>query len=240
MEAQKKSVLPAQTASPAANPLQMLQYALENGFDLDRVDRLMELERQWKGDKAREAFNIALAEFKKTPVRVVKDRKNKQYNNDYASIGAQVNTVSLALAPHGLSTDWEIEQTDNRITVTCVLTHTLGHSKRVTLSGPPDTSGSKNALQQIKSTLTYLEIATHQAVTGIVAIDAANADDDGNGAGLATLSAEQIEQLESLIKEVGANKTQFLKWAKVDSLDQILAKNHKFAVETLERKRKAS
>jgi hypothetical protein len=37
-------------------------------------------------------------------------------------------------------------------------------------------------LQQIKSTLTYLEGATFQAITGVVA-RSASMDDDGNGAG---------------------------------------------------------
>jgi hypothetical protein len=46
------------------------------------------------------------------------------------------------------------------------------------LSSPPDTSGAKNPLQQIKSAITYLEGATFQAITGIVASDE---DDDGNG-----------------------------------------------------------
>jgi len=48
------------------------------------------------------------------------------------------------------------------------------------MSGPPDDSGKKNPLQQIKSTVTYLKISTLEAACGLASTDA-SADDDGNG-----------------------------------------------------------
>ncbi len=105
---------------------------------------------------------------------------NKQYGSWYTSLGNLVNTVNAALGEHGLSASWEIEQGE-LIAVTCVLEHLQGHSRRVRIEGPPDTSGSKNTLQQIRSTLTYLKGATFEAVTGI-ASRAGNLDDDGTAA----------------------------------------------------------
>ena len=60
------------------------------------------------------------------------------------------------------------------------------------MSAPPDTSGSKNLIQQLKSTKTYLEIATFESVTGIAAID--KGDDDGNSAGQQTVDPYQVIQ----------------------------------------------
>ena len=163
-------------------PVQMLAVAVQRGADLDYVKQLMDLQDRWEAKQAQQAFNAALAAFKKNPPVVVKDLLNKQFGSWYASIGSLVNTVNAALGEHGLSASWEYDQTNDLISVTCVLEHVGGHSKRVTAKGPPDTSGSKNTLQQIRSTFTYLKISTFEAVTG-VASQAGNLNDDGNGAG---------------------------------------------------------
>jgi hypothetical protein len=84
--------------------------------------------------------------------------------------------VGKSLADHGLSHRWETEQKDNLIRVTCILTHALGHSERVVLEARPDDSGKKNAIQQVGSTVTYLQRYTLLAITGMATTDQ---DDDG-------------------------------------------------------------
>lgn len=226
----------------AITPMDLLRTSVDRGDDLARIEKLMELERAWKADRAKEAFNLALAEFKKVPVTVFKDRENSQYTKGnkkamYTSLGNLVNTVNAAMAPFGLSASWDLDQSEG-IRVTCTLTHTLGHSKSVGLSGLPDNSGSKNPLQQIKSTITYLQSATFQAVTGVVSQDGST-DDDGNSSDADRLSEKQVADLDALIEDVGANKDAFLKVCKVESLDEILAKNYGDAVKRLEAKRRA-
>lgn len=219
----------------AVTPMQMLQIAVQQGQGLEQIRELMQLEREWKADKAREAFYAALADFKQAPLHITKDKENKQYGSRYTSIGNLVNTANEAMAPFGLNARWAIDQS-NGISVTCILSHTLGHSEQVTMSGPPDASGSKNPLQQIKSTVTYLKISTFEAVTGIVSTEG-NLDDDGNGSG-DTITAEQAAVLETLVKDVGANRAAFLKMCKVASFEELPADKLQGAMERLEAKRK--
>ncbi len=219
----------------AITPMHMLQVAVEKGHDLEKIEKLMELERRWKADQAREAYYIALAEFKKEQITVTKDKRNDQYGSMYTTIGNLVNTVNAAMAPFGLNARWSIDQSEG-IAVTCILSHTLGHSESVTMSGPPDESGSKNKLQQIKSTVTYLESSTFQAVTGVVSQDG-NADDDANSSA-ETISEKQVANLEALMSEVSANKAAFLKVCQVQSFDQLPAAQYAGAVQRLEQKRK--
>lgn len=226
-EAKQGQIVPAVERSVTQiTPMELLRVSVERGDDLARIEKLMDLERAWKADKAKEAFNLALSEFKKVPLVITKDKENSQYSKDgkkamYTSLGNLVNTVNAAMAPFGLSANWEIDQTQG-IRVTCVLTHTLGHSKSVGLGGPPDTSGAKNPLQQIKSTITYLQAATFQAVTGVVAQDA-NMDDDGNGSDAEYISADQVTVINDKIAEAKTNRAQFLSWLKVDAVESIVA-----------------
>lgn len=166
---------------PTITPMHMLQMAVEKGADLEYLQKLMDLQERWEANQARKAFNAALAAFKKNPPVVVKDMLNKQYGSKYSSLGNLVNVVNAALGEHGLSASWDVVSGDV-IKVTCILEHIDGHKKCVTIEGPRDVSGSKNTLQQIRSTLTYLKGDTFEAVTGI-ASKVGNTDDDGNGAG---------------------------------------------------------
>jgi hypothetical protein len=166
-----------------ASPVDTLLNAIQRHPDMDlvKLEKLMELAERWRAAEAKRAYVRAFALFKKNMPDVVKDMLNKQYGSDYSSLANLVNTTSRVLGEYGLHANWKPDQSDG-IKLTCVITHEDGHSEEVWLKGPPDTSGQKNPLQQIKSTLTYLEGATFQAITGVVARSAC-ADDDGNGAG---------------------------------------------------------
>lgn len=163
-------------------PLTVLMRAIQdNSCDLARLERLMDLEARWRAGQAKQSYVRAFAQFKKNMPDVVKDMLNKQYGSDYSSLANLVNTTNKVLGEFGLNARWDIDQKDGMKAI-CIMTHEDGHEERVVITGPLDTSGAKNPLQQIKSTLTYLEGATFQAITGVVA-RSASADDDGNGSG---------------------------------------------------------
>lgn len=232
----EQTAIAPQQLNEGAAFLSMLQAAVSQGLDIERIRELRQMQKEWQADQAEQAFELAMSEFKRNPPKVVHDLKNKQYNSTYSSLANFVGTVNAALGEHGLSASWELDQSTG-IKVTCVLSHRLGHKKRVSMVGPPDNSGAKNPIQQIKSTMTYLELATFQAVTGIVAA-AANEDDDGNGADAAYVTTEQAMNLKALAEEVKANEKAFLAYAKADGYESILAGKYSEAVAMLEAKRK--
>ena len=179
-------------------PMSMLAVAVQKGMDVATIKDLMDLSDRWEKNEARKAYAVALAEFKANPPTVYKDKKNTQYDSMYTTIGNLVNTINTELSKHGLSARWDIDQSAG-IKVTCVLTHRAGHSESVSMSGPPDDSGKKNPLQQIKSTVTYLKIATFEAVTGTASANG-NVDDDGNGAGKQGMPDDEFQTFTSRIK----------------------------------------
>lgn len=180
-------------------PMQLLNMAVAQGADLAKLEKLMDLQERWEKNEARKAYDVAMAEFKANPPVVYKDKQNAQYGSMYTTIGNLVNTINAELSKHGLSARWNIDQT-NGIKVSCVLTHRAGHSETVSMTGPTDTSGAKNPLQQIKSTVTYLKIATFEAITGTASTDG-NADDDGTGAGKNAVDPQKVADWELGIAE---------------------------------------
>jgi len=178
--------LPAIVEPGQATPMSMLAMAVKQGMSLETIKELRALQKEYEADEARKAYAAALAAFKSRPLVVVKDKENTQYSKGgrkamYTSKGNLVNTINPVLSEYGLSAGWTFDQTKG-ISVTCKLTHKMGHSESVTLGGLPDDSGAKNPLQQIKSAITYLEVATFEAVTGTASTEG-GMDDDGNGSG---------------------------------------------------------
>jgi hypothetical protein len=178
------------TAIAAVTPMEMLQIAVQQGADLDRLQKLMDLQERWESNQARKAFVAAMAAFKSEPISIL---KTKQVNIPggakfaHATLADVVDGVCSALAKHGLSHKWEtLQDATKGIVVTCILTHEAGHSERTTLAAMPDDSGKKNSIQQIASTVTYLERYTLMAACGLAAKDM---DDDGRAAGKARRDA---------------------------------------------------
>lgn len=165
----------------AINPYDGMLIEAVRGGNIDIIERLMALKERDDANTARKAFTAAKAAFKGEAIIVTKDKFNTQYKSNYSSLGNLVNTVSPFLSKHGLSADWNIEQTGAAITVTCILSHALGHSESVSFTVPPDSAGAKNPIQAIKSSVTYAKAVTYESVCGMASSDA-NHDDDGNGA----------------------------------------------------------
>lgn len=174
-------------AAASATPAQLLQMAVQQGADLDRLERLMALQERWEANEARKAYTLAMAEFKKNPPQIIKNKeagfvngKGQRVEYTYANLGGVVRAIVGALAEHGISHAWRTDQLEGGlIEVTCTLTHALGHSESVSLRTARDDSGSKNNIQAVASAITYLERYTLLAATGLATDDQ---DDDGASA----------------------------------------------------------
>lgn len=165
-------------------PVDLLNIAVQKGAELDKLEKLMELQRQWEANEARKAYHQAVAEFKTESIKILKNKTvsfgQGKTSYKHATLDHILDLTVPVLAKYGLSHSWNPSTANGEITVSCVLTHSMGHSQSVSLSASPDTSGSKNSIQQVGSTVSYLERYTFLAITGLAAKDQ---DDDAQGAG---------------------------------------------------------
>lgn len=222
------------SALVAVTPMDMLNRAVSSGASLEMVEKLMTLQERWEAGQARKAFDEAIAGAK---AEIPPIQRNAKGHNDkrYADFAAIAKVVDPILSKHGLSYRFRTSQGE-RISVTCILSHKSGHSEETTLSGPADASGSKNAIQAIGSTLTYLQRYSLVQMLGL----AASSDDDGKaGADGEMISQDQVEQLIALADEVGADKRAFCQYFKVDGIAQLPAKEFNRALSALNKKRSA-
>ena len=227
--AREQARLPIPTVSADASALMKIidRAAMDPNFDVAKLEHLLKVRDQWQATEARNAFNEAFAQFKNEVIVVVKNRDvtdGPLKGKKYAELFSVVNAVTPLLAKYGLSHSWQVKSEKDLIAVTCTLKHVLGHSESVTIDGPPDAGGAKNAIQARASTITYLERYTLKAVCGIAE---QGDDNDGNGAGggqldenvfadhLAALDAAGTK--EALMKAFGAA------WKAAESINDVRA-----------------
>lgn len=215
----------------ALTPMDMLSRAVTSGASMEVVERLMALQERWEANQARKDFDAAIADAKAEISPVVRNATGHNAKK-YADFAAIARAVDPVISKFGLSYRFRTAQTD-RISVTCILSHKSGHSEETTLSGAPDTTGSKNAIQAIGSTLTYLQRYSLVQALGLAAAN----DDDGRGTDKdgEFITPEQVAALTKLIVETGGNVEKFCKFSKVATLSEIGAGRYEAAVEAVKR-----
>jgi hypothetical protein len=196
---QELAVVPTAPPLVAFTPIELLRIAVSQNADLDQLTKLMDLQERWERNEARKAYVAAMNAFKAEPTRIVKNKHvhfdTQKGPNDYnhATLDHVCDQVIGGLSKHGISHRWKVEQSGEWIKVTCVLTHALGHAEETTLMGAPDATGSKNSIQAVGSTVTYLQRYTLLAATGLAA---ANTDTDGRAPASSTaIPANRVEEM---------------------------------------------
>jgi len=220
--------------------IQVIERAAMNpDVDIDKMERLLQMQERIMERNAKAAYAADLARMQPdlpiiTERGGIKDRSGN-IQSTYALWEDINEAIKPVLAKHGFALSFRTGQEEGRITVTGVLSHREGHSEETTMHLPIDTSGSKNSVQAVGSSISYGKRYTAGALLNITS---RGEDDDGKAAGgAATISEEQVEALQDLIIEVGADPKKFLAYLKVENLAALPANQYQRAVDALNAKR---
>lgn len=182
-----------ETKELAITPMQMLSMAVDQGADLDKLEKLMDLQQRWEESEGKKAYSEAMASFQSKLDPIVK--KRQAHNSSYADIDDIAKAIRPILDEAGLSYRFEQQQDEKNITVTCIVTHRMGHNESTSFTAPADTSGGKNAIQAMASTVTYLRRYT---LTGALGITTGNDDNDG---GAPAITVDELLAYIGVIRE---------------------------------------
>lgn len=174
--------------------------ARDPSVDIDRMERLFTMHEQAEARRAKAAFFAALSELQANLPPAV--RRGTGHNNKaYARFEDVVEALRPKLKQHEFSITYRVRQPDGKVTIVGVLAHAMGHTEETEITLPHDTSGSKNPVQALASSVSYGKRYVTLTLTGIATDD----DDDGKSAGTSTITAEQAAELAGLVKETEAS-----------------------------------
>ncbi|ACL58724.1 ERF family protein [Methylobacterium nodulans] len=225
----------APAVSETAAIVQMIERAASNpAVDIDKLERLLEMQERVLARNARAAFAAAFAGMQQE-LPTIPERGRGDRGMKYALWEDVNEAIKPVLARHGFGISFKTGRTPERVSVTAILMHRDGHSEETTLELPVDSSGSKNAVQAVGSSTSYGKRYTAAALLNLTS---RGEDDDGRAAGLGPrITEDQTIELRDLAREVGADLPRFLATIRVDSLAEIRADKFEEAKRLLERKR---
>lgn len=147
----------------------------------DAMGKVLENYEKFLAIQAKQAYDTAMAELKKNMPAIVKSKladMNGKYQYKYADLERDVcSKLDPVLEAHGFGYRWTTRESDKGVVLACILYHIQGHETETTLPpAPHDTSGGKNPVQAVGSTLSYLQRYSLLMALGIAP---KNVDTDG-------------------------------------------------------------
>lgn len=213
----------------------ILELAADPNFDVDKLERLMELQTRETERQATVAFSTAFAAMQSEIPTIAKAKSGNGSN--YATLEDVVEITRPILNKHGFSLSFDtntvLEKADDKSTndykgyveIVAILLHKEGHKEKTTLLVPFDYSGSKknNPAQAMGSSVSYGKRYTLCALLNIATRD----DNDASAAWQhKKITAAQARGLTAKQAKLSdADKNSFDKWLlddfKIDAIADI-------------------
>lgn len=219
------SAIEALTNNPNANP--------------DIIDRMLDAQERILDREAKLAYDKAMVELKSQLPTIIKKKPNNQTKSKYAELGEIKKQVDPLLAKYGFYDSYSDEYPEDGVIITtCTITHRDGHERSNSVRFTRDNvgmQGSKNKtdVHGDASAMTYGQRLSFCRALGIRIAD----DDDGNAAGLVTITDAQAKEINELIDEVEADIVGFCNYMKVSSVAAIPSKDYQRAISALNAKK---
>lgn len=208
--------------------------AADPRVDVSKMEALLQMKLTILRENAAAEFAAAMARLQPKLPRIAKagtiDFKGiKQPYAKYEDILAGVRPL---LAEEGFSVSYSFADGPKGTTCTCAITHRAGHSKTSTTPPlPMDTSGSKNAVQAVGSTMSYAKRYALCNALDIVTVD--QDDDAATSDPLTDAQLGNVMDLVDMLHFTPERKAKFLKFAGAESYETIQQHAYQRVIEAL-------
>lgn len=234
---------PPAVNSEAGALIAMIERASRDpGTDIEKMKQLFALRKEILDEENKRLFNAAMnaAQAEMTPIAV--NMTNPQTRSKYASYDQLDRAIRPIYTKHGFSVSFNEGDTTkpDHIRVLGYVAHSSGYERTYHTDMPNDGKGAKGGDVMTKTHATGAAKAygKRYILRDVFNLATGEEDKDGNEPA-PRITEQQVMDLNALITEVKADKVKFLKYIKIDKLENIPAKSYSACVKALEAKRKA-
>lgn len=225
------------SSAPSGSLLAFIAAALRDpSFDIAKMEGLFALQERAMAKHAEMEYNRAMARLQAKLPRIEKRGKiafgagAKAQSTPYVKFEHIFDAIAHLLKEEGFSFRFGTAAIDKGILISATLSHVGGHSEKESMPLPFDTSGSKNSIQAVGSSLSY---GKRYLVFAMLNLIAEGEDDDANA--ITFIDERQMSNIIDLQAELGWDKKptvqkKFLEFMKVEALGEILKKDYEKAL----------
>lgn len=217
--------------------------ARDESVDMDKLERLMAMHERIVAKQAEQSYTVSMAQAQAEMSPIAADATNPQTRSKFASYMALDRALRPIYTKHGFSLSFDTEDTDkaDMVRVVCHVSHRDGHTRKHHADMPADGKGAKggDVMTKTHATGSAMSYGMRYLLKLIFNVAVGEHDDDGNKAAQTQrITESQVADLQSLIDETNSDKAAFLKFAKVERLEDIHPNAFGPLVKKLEAKRK--
>jgi len=206
--------VPDQSVSPLATMLATGQH------DVNSIERLWEIQKQWEAGEAKKAFFDAMAKIRAELPMIVKNKANENKGN-YANLDAMIAGVGPIAGKYGVSITFKYDQITKEgwINGICIATHEAGHSDETSAMMPIPPSIISKAGKQVTNdcqntgiAMTYAQRRAFAALFSIATGDDTDAQfyNQQSAPTVELLDENDLLDIQSVCDEVGKDYKRWL------------------------------
>ncbi|WP_175869145.1 ERF family protein [Bartonella gabonensis] len=204
----------------------ILERALENDVDMDRLERLLQLRDKEIERQNYQSFVSDLSAMQTEYQKIHKNATNPHTNSKYATLDKYIDAIKEPLAKYHFSLSAKIkEQGSNDITVEMTLRHPTGNEISTEGRFPYDSTGKKSDIHAFGSAITY----ARRYLLGMLLNVASKEDDkDGNkeddtdeNPPIKKACPQHINEIRNLIEQTETNEDDLLAYANIEKLTDL-------------------
>jgi hypothetical protein len=181
--------------------------ASDQAVDIDKMERLLQMQERVLARGAEAEFSTALAAMQPSLPSIDEKGSIKNRDGQVQSTYALWEDINDAIKPmlseHGFALSFRVAEREGKTIVTGVLSHRSGHRETTDITLPADTSGSKNAVQAIGSSISY---GKRYAAGALLNFTSRGEDDDGKAAGKAVKNSDGKPQDGMQLKDLSEKR----------------------------------
>ena len=191
---QENSNLPVESQATAMMQI-ISRAAADPACDLDKMERLLSMKERIDKEENSRQFNSDMASMQIEMPSVAE--RGTGHNIKYATFEDINDVAKPIMSKYGFAVSFKVVETDRGVRVTGLLLHRSGHREETEMTFPSDTSGSKNAVQALGSSISY---AKRYIMSAMLNITTRGEDDNGFAAVPdAIVSFSQAAELNALL-----------------------------------------
>lgn len=247
----KNEIVIPQSSDPVISTIQMIERAAVNPeVDIDKMERLMNMQERMMDRNAETEFNIAMSNAQNEVGFINADLENGQTHSKYASYAQMDRALRPVYTKNGfaLSFNSKPSEKENILTVLCYVTHKAGHSREYVIDMPSDGKGAKggDVMTKTHATGAASSYGMRYLLKMIFNVAIGEEDTDGNATvePVNYISDIQVNKLDSKIREHDVNMKAFLNWMnkelKIKSIETIPENFYKYVDEKIDAAIKAN
>lgn len=203
-------------AAPVASILEVISRAASDpSVDIDKLERLMQMQERMQAKQAEQLFNEAMSRAQSRMGRISADAENKQTRSNYATYGKLDSKLRPIYTEEGFALSFGTGDNPPAecLRVLCYVSHRDGHTRTYHCDMPADGKGAKGGDVMTKthaagSAMTY---GQRYLLKLIFNVAIGEEDDDGNGAQVTPEQAKAAEWIEAIADMDSPEKLERLK-----------------------------